>query len=146
MIVNSRLLMGSIYLGCGMLQPLRIRTGYVPDSCSYHHIFMTIYFNQLSQVTVTAKYEGENIDFSLWHTPLWQWCTEILNNKELMKNFQFDAMQVFRFNGTTFERCYDEPWTADLWWKVQVRVSDSVVNSMLTLSRASFHRVDPHSV
>jgi len=33
--------------------------------------------------------------------------------------FSWDAQQLYKWDGTTFERFIDEPWTADAWWQFQ---------------------------
>lgn len=45
---------------------------------------------------------------------------EILYDPELKKELRFDAEILSRHNGVEFERFYNEPWTANLWWKIQV--------------------------
>ncbi len=43
-------------------------------------------------------------------------------NPELIREFQWEAQRLFKFNGQLFERFIDEPWTANLWWNTQVTI------------------------
>jgi hypothetical protein len=58
--------------------------------------------------------------FDVYVRPLWDWALDLLDNSLLAPHFVWDAQRVFKHNGTCFERFYDEPWTGDQWWKIQV--------------------------
>ena len=45
---------------------------------------------------------------------------DLLNNPHLAPHFVWDAERLYKHNGAEFERFYDEPWTADRWWDIQV--------------------------
>lgn len=38
----------------------------------------------------------------------------------LIHEFHWMAERLFKFDGNVFEHFLDEPWTADLWWSMQV--------------------------
>lgn len=59
----------------------------------------------------------------MYARPLWDWCTELLMDPNIVPQFHWDAEKHFKYNGVTFERFIDEPWTADAWWELQVRVT-----------------------
>ncbi|KAG1859232.1 hypothetical protein F4604DRAFT_1882756 [Suillus subluteus] len=52
--------------------------------------------------------------------PLWEWALDLLDTPVLAPHFVWDAQRVYKHNGTEFERFYNEPWTGDRWWDVQV--------------------------
>ena len=63
------------------------------------------------------------VDFDMYMRPLWDWCTELLTDPNIVRQFHWDAEQRFKYNGDKFERFIDEPWTADAWWELQVCVT-----------------------
>jgi len=67
-----------------------------------------------------VPYQDDEKEFDIWTRPLWTWCEGLLNDEEIVSKFQWDAQQVFKHNGEIYERCIDEPWTADAWWELQV--------------------------
>ncbi|KAF6743705.1 hypothetical protein DFP72DRAFT_113420 [Ephemerocybe angulata] len=73
----------------------------------------------LEEVVVEVQYENEKIQYPLWRIPAWDWCKELLNDPLLKGEFRFDAERLFRHNGKEFERFYNEPWTANDWWRIQ---------------------------
>lgn len=76
--------------------------------------------------TVSVPYgsgDAEDIlSFDVWSRSIWAWCCELLHDQRLIREFRWNAERLFRFNGTIFERFFDEPWTADAWWNFQVSV------------------------
>ena len=46
----------------------------------------------------------------------------MLQNEDLIDHFEWDACQMWRFDEgeNSWIRFYDEPWTADQFWKIQV--------------------------
>lgn len=73
----------------------------------------------------------------MWLRPLWDWCTELLLNPTLVAQFQWNAEKLFKFDGEIFERFIDEPWTANLWWDIQVsqlKCNSQLFQSILTMT------------
>ncbi|THH17156.1 hypothetical protein EUX98_g9183 [Antrodiella citrinella] len=68
---------------------------------------------------VVAEYKGEPRTFDMHFRPLWDWALDLLRDPLLAPHFVWDACRLSKFNGDIFERFYDEPWTADNWWKAQ---------------------------
>jgi hypothetical protein len=73
---------------------------------------------------------AETVKFDLWDQPLWDWCDQLLSDRNIVSNFRWNAERVFKFDNKSskFERCIDEPWTADAWWNIQAsfeRYSDN---------------------
>jgi hypothetical protein len=52
--------------------------------------------------------------------PLWEWALDLLDTPALAPHFVWDAQRIYKHNGTEFEHFYNEPWTGDQWWDVQV--------------------------
>ncbi|KAF9536999.1 hypothetical protein CPC08DRAFT_590148, partial [Agrocybe pediades] len=72
--------------------------------------------------TFTCKYKKQDRSYVVWSRPIWEWCTELLNDKDLITEFSWDAEKVSIFledGGNGPERRIDEPWTADAWWDIQ---------------------------
>jgi hypothetical protein len=63
------------------------------------------------------------VDFDMYARPLWDWCTELLMDPNIVHQFHWYAEKHFKYSGDGFERFIDEPWTADAWWELQVRVT-----------------------
>ena len=50
------------------------------------------------------------------------WLRKLLGDTYIFLNIQWDAQRKYIYNGATFVRMIDEPWTADAWWNLQVRI------------------------
>ena len=70
---------------------------------------------------MTIPYQNTELEFDVWTCSLEAWCRELLGDKDILPHFQWDAQRKYQYNGATFERIIDEPWTADAWWDIQVR-------------------------
>jgi hypothetical protein len=53
--------------------------------------------------------------------PLWNWALDLVQDPCLAKCFVWDAVKMYRHNGKSFVRFWNEPWTADAFWELQVR-------------------------
>jgi hypothetical protein len=51
-----------------------------------------------------------------------EWAEEMLKDKDLINHFVWDAQQVSKFDtkSGSWVRIFDEPWTADHFWEIQV--------------------------
>ncbi|KAF9559091.1 hypothetical protein CPC08DRAFT_638156 [Agrocybe pediades] len=70
----------------------------------------------------TCKYKKQDRSYVVWSRPIWEWCTELLNDRDLITELHWDAEKVSIFmedGGNGPERRIDEPWTADAWWDIQ---------------------------
>lgn len=67
-------------------------------------------------------YKGENIPYEIYIRPLDSWCRDLLLDPFLLPKFHWNAERHFKVqtNGHS-ERVISEPWTANAWWKIQVR-------------------------
>uniref|UniRef100_A0A8H8CJT9 Uncharacterized protein n=1 Tax=Psilocybe cubensis TaxID=181762 RepID=A0A8H8CJT9_PSICU len=85
--------------------------GFARDTCAQGFIKAPIF----------VEYKGESLEYNVWYRPIWEWCRELLLNPALIREFRWDAEKIYMFNGNTYERVIDEPWTADEWWTQQSR-------------------------
>ncbi|KAF8546606.1 hypothetical protein OG21DRAFT_1426604 [Imleria badia] len=63
--------------------------------------------------TITVEYEANEMEFSLYSRPLWDWALDLLQDPLLKPHFVWDAQRLHKHNGTSFKRVIHEPWTAD---------------------------------
>ncbi|KAF8120295.1 hypothetical protein EV363DRAFT_1191298 [Boletus edulis] len=83
------------------------------------------------QVTpVIASYQGEDRSFPVYGRSLWDWALDLLSNPLLAPHFVWDAQQLFKYNGTEYERFYTEPWTGNRWWDIQTQLPRDVENAV----------------
>ncbi|KAK7454067.1 hypothetical protein VKT23_011580 [Stygiomarasmius scandens] len=68
---------------------------------------------------ITVPYRDDPQRFEVLYRPLWEWLEELLSTKELVSKMEWDAKQLYKFNGQEWCRFIDEPWTADKWWNIQ---------------------------
>ncbi|KAI5988304.1 hypothetical protein F5J12DRAFT_786878 [Pisolithus orientalis] len=82
-----------------------------------------------SRVEVKVPYKKEECMFEAHIHPLWEWALDILENPFLSPHFTWDAQQLYRHNGIEYEHFYNEPWTGDYWWDIQLSLPD-IKNAM----------------
>jgi hypothetical protein len=66
------------------------------------------------------NYEGIDLDYEVWHRSLSEWCSELVSDRRLFSQMSWNAVRLFGFDGERYIRFYDEPWSGDAWWEVQV--------------------------
>ncbi|KAJ7821830.1 hypothetical protein B0H13DRAFT_1660047 [Mycena leptocephala] len=69
--------------------------------------------------TVTIKYKDEDKTYDTYVRPLWDWARSLIQDPRLASSFVWDAEKAHKFNGETYVRFYQEPWTADAFWEAQ---------------------------
>ena len=69
---------------------------------------------------MSAKYKGAEKEYDFHHKPLWDWACDMLSDAGLVSYFQWDAQRLYKFDGMYFKRFYDEPWTGQRFWEIQV--------------------------
>jgi hypothetical protein len=70
---------------------------------------------------VSAEYKGTKYEYQFYHRPLWDWIVSQVKDRKLAQFFHWDAQRLYKYDGSRWIRFYEEPWTADLFWDVQVR-------------------------
>ncbi|KZT70542.1 hypothetical protein DAEQUDRAFT_667378, partial [Daedalea quercina L-15889] len=71
------------------------------------------------EVKIQVPYEDEIQECSVWKRDLWDWAMDQLHDTRLTPHWAWDVMQLFRWNGTKWLRFWHEPWTANLFWRIQ---------------------------
>ncbi|KAG1797825.1 uncharacterized protein HD556DRAFT_1431036 [Suillus plorans] len=69
--------------------------------------------------TIRVPYDGVDQEFTLYYRDLWDWVCDLLRDPYLGPQFTFDAQHLSKFDGNTFVRFIDEPWTVDTFWEAQ---------------------------
>jgi len=72
--------------------------------------------------TITPKYKKESFEFEVWVQPISEWAKEMLQDEDLIHHFVWDAQHVSKFDSGlgSWVQVFDEPWTADHFWEIQV--------------------------
>ncbi len=65
-------------------------------------------------------YKGVDQEFEFHHRSLWDWIVKQVEDPKLAPYFHWDAQRLWKYDGSKWERIYEEPWAADLFWEVQV--------------------------
>ncbi|KAI6010037.1 hypothetical protein BKA83DRAFT_4467647 [Pisolithus microcarpus] len=66
--------------------------------------------------------DGEPHEFPMYYRPLMDWAIDLLKHPGVGLHFVFDAVRLFKFDGSTFVHFVDELWTAAEFWNVQSRL------------------------
>jgi len=69
---------------------------------------------------ITVPYESTSREFEIYYRDLWEWAADLLRDPRLFPHFTFDAQHLSKFDGETFVRFVDEPYTAQDFWDFQV--------------------------
>ncbi|KAJ7782439.1 hypothetical protein DFH07DRAFT_900870 [Mycena maculata] len=75
--------------------------------------------------TVTVPYKNTQPSFDMYARPLWDWTLDLIRDPCLANCFVWDAVKMYRHNGTSFMRFWNEPWTADAFWQIQSLLPDN---------------------
>jgi len=83
------------------------------ESSSHHYI-------QFECHEITVPYQRTEHKFDVHVRPLMDWALDLLKDPHVGPHAVFDAERLFKYDGENFVRFYDEPWTAEAFWKAQV--------------------------
>ncbi|KAK7438754.1 hypothetical protein VKT23_017884 [Stygiomarasmius scandens] len=75
--------------------------------------------SEFQKEKISVPYKEEAREFDVRFRPLWDWVEEIVSNKQLVQEMEWDAQQQTKFNGEKWEQFIKEPWTANSWWRIQ---------------------------
>jgi|ERR1700688_164812 len=92
-------------------------------------IYIHIVSLKFNRYELTATYSRHEIAFDFWCRSLWDWVLDLVGNPALAPYFEWDAQKVFKHDGSKFVRFFNEPWTADRSWEVQVSISNYISTS-----------------
>jgi hypothetical protein len=87
---------------------------------------------QFKKYTVTVPYKNTLPSFDMYARPLWDWTLDLIRDPCLANCFVWDAVKMYRHNGASFIRFWNEPWTADAFWQIQVRIGTISTCAVLT--------------
>ncbi|KAJ7788226.1 hypothetical protein B0H14DRAFT_2628482 [Mycena olivaceomarginata] len=68
---------------------------------------------------VEVPYKNMLVPFKMHANPLWNWTLDLIQDPCVAKCFIWDAVKMYRHNGKSFVRFWNEPWTADAFWELQ---------------------------
>ncbi|KAF8207444.1 hypothetical protein K438DRAFT_1904651 [Mycena galopus ATCC 62051] len=74
---------------------------------------------------VDVLYKNIPQSFEMYARPLWNWTLDLIQDPRLAPCFVWDAVKMYRHNGTSFVRFWNEPWTGNAYWEIQVRSIDA---------------------
>lgn len=66
-------------------------------------------------------------EFDFQHRPVWDWVEIQVQDPKLVPYFHWDAQRLSKWNGFRYVRYFEEPWTADIFWEVQVSIHSSQI-------------------
>ncbi|KAJ3499340.1 hypothetical protein NLJ89_g10110 [Agrocybe chaxingu] len=58
-----------------------------------------IHVSQFVKETISVKYKNKELGFDVYFWPLWEWCKELLVDKILAPQFQWDAQRLYKCTG-----------------------------------------------
>ncbi|TFK16685.1 hypothetical protein FA15DRAFT_606591, partial [Coprinopsis marcescibilis] len=73
--------------------------------------------------TVRATYDNEVKEYTFHCRPLLDWAFNLVRDPLLLRYFEWDAQRLFKYDESQQKWVHfiNEPWTADLWYDIQVR-------------------------
>jgi hypothetical protein len=93
-------------------------------SHSVFRILILIVFKaQFTKKVISVPYDGKMWNFDLHYRDLWGLASDLLGDPHIFPHFTFDAQRLSQFDGETFVRFIDEPYTAQDFWDVQVCIN-----------------------
>ncbi|KAF5346809.1 hypothetical protein D9757_013487 [Collybiopsis confluens] len=83
---------------------------------------------QKAEIPVSFRNQ-EPETFELYHRPVWDWLQELVSDKALVSQMEWDAQQMYKYDHTTrtWKRFVEEAWSATSWWKIQNRLPPGAV-------------------
>jgi len=72
--------------------------------------------------SIDVQYHHTTQSFNLYYRPIWEWAQDLLQNAQLEPYWVWDAQKLYKLDGEDFICYYDEPWTADRFWEIQVSI------------------------
>lgn len=79
--------------------------------------------------------------YDVYYRPLWEWVTDLIQSPQLSPYFHWDAEKISRCYGESSIRVFNEPWSADAFWDLQVRISSPPVFESSTFNAPRYRRI-----
>ncbi|KAF7353173.1 hypothetical protein MSAN_01504900 [Mycena sanguinolenta] len=73
---------------------------------------------------VVVPYKKTPQSFEMYARPLWSWTLDLIRDPCLAPYFVWDAVKMYRHDGSSFVRFWNEPWTANAFWEIQSMLPD----------------------
>ncbi len=54
---------------------------------------------------------------------MWDWVVQQIEDPKLAPFFHWDAQKLWIYDGHRWVRFWEEPWTAEMFWDVQVNIA-----------------------
>ncbi|PIL29072.1 hypothetical protein GSI_09120 [Ganoderma sinense ZZ0214-1] len=90
---------------------------------------------------ITVPYLREERTFTIFYRPLFDWGLKLAEDPILAPKFVWNAQRLYKFDGSKWVRFIDEPWTADLFWNIQVSIT-FIFHSSSYIRQNAIPRVD----
>ncbi|KAF8145268.1 hypothetical protein K438DRAFT_1910860 [Mycena galopus ATCC 62051] len=81
---------------------------------------------------VKVPYKSIPQSFEMYARPLWDWTLDLIQDPRLAPCFVWDAVKLYRHDGTSFVHFWHEPWTAKAYWQLQSMIPNSVDAKLCT--------------
>ncbi|KAG2109978.1 uncharacterized protein F5147DRAFT_745420 [Suillus discolor] len=74
---------------------------------------------KFTKEVILVPYDGKTWNFDLHYRDLWGLASDVLGDPHIFPHFMFDAQHLSKFDGETFVRFVNKPYTAQDFWDVQ---------------------------
>ncbi|KAI0683923.1 hypothetical protein BC835DRAFT_1422790 [Cytidiella melzeri] len=91
----------------------------------------SLFYPMFTKSTVSAEYKKVNYEFDLHHRSLWDWIVSQVQDPKLASSFHWDAQRQYKYDGTRWVRFYEQPWTGDMFWDVQISYQLTLKENLL---------------
>ncbi|EKM76684.1 hypothetical protein AGABI1DRAFT_93876 [Agaricus bisporus var. burnettii JB137-S8] len=65
------------------------------------------------------KREPQPRSFKFIYRDPWDWALQSIKDPRLQNHIVWDPERTYRWNGSIWERFFDEPWSGEAWWRAQ---------------------------
>ncbi|KAG1849777.1 hypothetical protein F4604DRAFT_1971059 [Suillus subluteus] len=79
----------------------------------------SVRITKFTKEVISVPYDGKMWDFDLHYRDLWGLASDLLEDPHIFPHFTFNAQHLSKFDGETFVRFVDEPFTVQDFWDVQ---------------------------
>lgn len=85
---------------------------------------LTCVLSRLQYETTKVKVDGEGYSeqYEVHYASITDWLSALVTDPYLKDFFVWDAQRLYIYDGHKFERFVDEPYTANRFWIIQVRI------------------------
>ncbi|EKM75860.1 hypothetical protein AGABI1DRAFT_45711 [Agaricus bisporus var. burnettii JB137-S8] len=74
---------------------------------------------QTETIEQQYKREPQPRSFEFIYRDPWEWALQSIRDPRLQNHIVWDPERAYRWNGGGWERFFDEPWSAEAWWRAQ---------------------------